>query len=98
MKKFAAIALLLSGCVDAGFAVDPDTAIDLMKGAGAASVSSDGKRSFRYVFPPAAGNDRAHHEAMIAAWAAKADGCPKGYTVVSVEAVQGMTIYSGPCR
>ncbi|MGA0540729.1 hypothetical protein [Neotabrizicola sp. VNH66] len=94
----AAFALAgLSACVDP-LAIDPTTGIELMKGMGSASVSADGSRSFRYVLPPQAGTDKAHHQAMIAQWAASADGCPKGYTIAKVEVVQGATVYSGPCR
>lgn len=88
---------LVTACVDP-LAVDPGTGIDLMKGIGAASVAADGSRSFRYVLPPEAGNDRAQHEFLISQWAAHADGCPRGYSIAKVEKVQGMTVYSGPCR
>lgn len=98
MRKFAVVVVIgLSACVDP-LAVDPISGIELMKGSGAAAVAADGSRSFRYAFPPQAGTDRAHHEAMIAQWAAAPDGCPRGYTISKVEIIQGMTVYSGPCR
>lgn len=99
MKILAALAVVavVAGCVDP-MAVNPGTSIELMKGHGAASVSADGKRSFRYVFAHQAGSNRNHHEAMISQWAAKSDGCPGGYSITNVEAVQGMTVYSGPCK
>jgi len=95
---FAGVSLIcLAACVDP-LAIDANAGIDLMKGQGAASVAADGSRSFRYVFAAQAGSDRAHHEAMIAQWAARADGCPRGYSIAKVETVQGMVVYSGPCR
>lgn len=98
MRKFAAVAVIgLSACVDP-LAVDPTSGIELMKGSGAAAVAADGSRSFRYAFPPQAGTDRAHHEAMIAQWAAGADGCPRGYSITKIEPVMGGLVYSGPCR
>ncbi|WP_112309726.1 hypothetical protein [Pseudogemmobacter bohemicus] len=99
MRSIIALAALalVAGCVDP-MGVDPSSNISLITGTGVAAVDQNGTRSFRYVFPPHAGSDKAHHNAMIAQWAAKPEGCPRGYTVAKVEGFQGGLVYSGPCR
>lgn len=90
-------AVALAGCA-ANPEADPSAGLDLMKGIGATIDAADGSRSFRYVLPPEAGNNRAQHEALISQWAAYPDVCPRGYSIAKVEDVRGMTVYSGPCR
>ena len=98
MKLAALPLLMLAACVD------PNTSIDLMKGQGSAFTAPNGQRSFRYVVPEDAyrgviedaATVRRQHEYLIGQWAAQ--GCSGGYSIASSEVVQGMVVYSGPCR
>lgn len=100
MRAVVIAFLGLAGCVGP----DPNVAVDLMKGQGAASAAPDGSRSFRYVIPANAYRGvvddpkslAEQHKFLIGQWAAT--GCPRGYTIKDRQEIDGMVIYSGPCR
>jgi hypothetical protein len=93
---------LLAGCVGP----DGNAAVDLMRGAGSAQVGPDGARSFTFAIPqnayrgviddPAALERQ--HMLMLSQWAAREDACPNGYKVTKSEILEGVHVYSGPCR